>query len=348
MGVVSARAALALACGLAFAVAMVSPGAAAAPPASAELKDNLYGVKFIDPDDGWVVGAFGTIFHSEDGGETWQAQDSKTTENLYDVDFVDPKRGWVVGRSGTILHTDDGGRTWTPQNSGVGIEKHLFAVDFADAQHGVAVGDWGTILTTSDGGRTWENHSLDHDVILNDVSMVDAAQGWIAGEVGTVLHTEDGGRTWTPQHSGVGKSLFGVYFADARHGWAVGIDALILRTEDGGQTWTVENGSTEVRELEQVGFSSAYENPSLYAVRVVGDLGIAVGEIGAVYTSADGGRTWTRRAEDAKGGSKWFRAVSLVPGTSGAIVGAAGARLRVVQGRVESPNGGTRAAETLH
>ncbi|MCW5954218.1 MAG: hypothetical protein KIT69_18360, partial [Propionibacteriaceae bacterium] len=118
--------------------------------------------------------------------------------------------------------------------------------------------------------------------------------------------------------------------------------------DDGGQTWVVQHGSTEIHELEQVGFSSAYDNPSLYAVQVVGDLGVAVGEIGAVYTSADGGRTWVRRPGEAKGGPKWFRALSLVPGTHGVIVGAGGERLRIVQGRVESPDGGTRAAETLH
>jgi photosystem II stability/assembly factor-like uncharacterized protein len=294
------------------------------------------------------VGAFGTIYRSADGGESWLPQVSKTTENLYDVDFVDGQRGWAVGRSGTILHTDDGGDTWTPQASGVGAEKHLFAVDFADAQHGIAVGDWGVILTTSDGGRTWEDHSLTEDVILNDVSMVDATHAWIAGEVGTVLTTADGGRTWARQQAGVDKTLFGVYFADAQHGWVVGIDALILRTDDGGHTWTVQNGSTEVHELEQVGFSSAYENPSLYAVQIVGDVGVAVGEIGAVYTSVDGGRTWTRRPGEAKGGPKWFRALSLVPGSHGVIVGAGGEHLRVVQGQVEARNGGTRGTEALH
>ena len=347
MGEVSARVARALVCGLVLAVAMASPSAGATPTVGPDrLKDNLYGAKFVDPDHGWVVGGFGTISHSEDGGETWAPQVSKTTENLYDVDFVDSQRGWAVGRSGTILHTDDGGKSWDAQTSGV--DKHLFAVDFADAQHGVAVGDWGLILTTGDGGRTWENHSLPDDIILNDVSMADASRGWIAGELGTVLHTEDGGRTWTPQAVGVDKTLFGVFFPDAQHGWVVGIDALILHTDDGGQTWKVQNGSTEVRELEQVGFSAAYENPSLYALQVVGDLGVAVGEIGAVYTSSDGGRTWVRRPGGAKGGPKWFRAVSLVPGTHGVIVGAGGERLRIVEGKVESPNGGTRASETLH
>jgi len=327
-------------------VALCAALARAATPQNVTPKDNLYGTKFVDAQQGWAVGAFGTIFHTTDGGVTWQPQVSKTTQQIYDVDFADARQGWVVGRSGLILHTSDGGDTWTSQKSGV--EKHLFSVDFVDPQHGVIAGDWGVILTTGDGGKTWQDHSLSDDVILNDVSMVDANHGWIAGELGTVLVTQDGGVTWSKQTTGVDKSLFGIYFADAQNGWAVGIDALILHTADGGQTWQVQNGSTEVHELEQVGFSSAYDNPSLYAVQVVGNLGIAVGEIGAVYVSSDGGRTWVRRAGEGKKGPKWFRAVSIASGMHGGIVGAGGERLRIVEGRVEQPDGGTRAAETLH
>jgi len=83
-------------------------------------------------------------------------------------------------------------------------------------------------------------------------------------------------------------------------------------------------------------------------VQVVGDLGVAVGEAGAVFLSPDGGRTWTRRPSPPLGGPKWFRALSLVSGPHGAIVGAEGARLRVVDGRIEQADGGGRAAEALH
>ncbi len=333
---------------LAFVIAVATAGAvvAAADAAPTRLKDNLYGTAFVDQNTGWVVGAFGSIFRTSDGGATWQPQVSQTTQQIYDVDFVDTRHGWVVGASGLILHTADGGETWTAQSSG--IDKHLFSVDFVDALSGVAVGDWGAVLTTADGGRTWENHALPDDIILNDVSMVDRRRGWIAAELGIVYMTQDGGRTWTKQATGVEKTLFGVFFADAQRGWVVGIDALILRTEDSGVRWTVLNGSTEIRELEQVGFSSAYENPSLYAVQVVGDLGVAVGEAGAVFLSADGGRTWTRRPSPLEGGPKWFRALSLVAGPHGAVVGAEGKRLRVVDGRIEQPDGGGRAAEALH
>lgn len=328
---------------LGIAALVAAPARGEPTPVAGPLRDHLYATKFIDPLQGWAVGAFGAILRSRDGGRTWQPQSGQTTEPLYDVDFVDSLAGWAVGRSGLIVHTGDGGETWRRQDSGV--DKHLFGVDFVDARTGVAIGDWGVVLTTSDGGRTWEDQSLAEDIILNDVAMVDAARGWSVGERGTVLVTGDGGRTWTTQSSGLDKTLFGVHFVDALRGWIVGIDGLILRTEDGGHTWQHVHGSREPRDLEQVGFSMAYDTPSLYAVQVVGDVGIAAGELGAVFVSADGGRTWTRQPHLGSAEPRWYRGVSIVPGTHGAIVGANGRLRRVSMGRIEAPEEGHRAAE---
>jgi photosystem II stability/assembly factor-like uncharacterized protein len=323
--------------------ARVAPAAPA--PGADRLKDNLYGVKFVDADHGWVVGAFGAVFRTVDGGKSWQPQVSHTTEMLFDVDFADAKNGWIVGRSGTILHTTDGGENWTKQS---GTDKHLFAVDFVDGQYGVTVGDWGVILSTSDGGQTWASRSLENDVILNDVAMIDRSHGFLVGELGTIMKTEDGGATWQTVESGIQKSLFGVAFSDARNGWAVGIDAIILQTEDGGATWERRNGSVEVRELEQVGFAQALDNPSLYAVAVSGNRGFAAGEIGAVMTSEDGGRTWQRKPSRQDEQGTWFRGVSLA-GTNGAIVGAKGERLLIKVGVVVEPGPEEpRAAPAAH
>jgi len=311
------------------------------------VKDNLYGVKFIDDQQGWAVGDFGTISHTTDGGRTWHLENSHTTEMLFDVDFVDDQNGWISGRSGMILHTDDGGETWERQKSGT--TKHLFAIDFVDAQFGCIAGDWGAILVTHDGGATWEKRTLTEDIILNDIAMVDREHGFIVGEAGTVLATEDGGSTWVKRDSGVSKSLFGVDFVDPQHGWAVGIDALILETGDGGKSWQVRNGSTEVRALEQVGFAQAYDNPSLYGIAVLGRNGFAAGEIGAVFESHDGGHTWTREPSGESSESIWFRALSIAPKSpDGALVGAKGMRRLIRNGTLQSTGEDTRAAEAVH
>ena len=119
--------------------------------------------------------------------------------------------------------------------------------------------------------------------------------------------------------------------------WVVGIDGVILHTTDGGKTWPLQRGSLEVRALEQVGFSQAYDNPSLYAISVVGDRGFAVGEIGAIFTSDDAGESWTR-SDTPVSEAIWLRALSVVPGPRGAIVGAAGVRVLIADDRL-TPQG---------
>jgi photosystem II stability/assembly factor-like uncharacterized protein len=80
--------------------------------------DDLYAVKFADAKSGWAVGAFGEIWHTTDGGSTWDFQTSPVNTDLYGVTFVGPSTGWAVGDYGTIVHTTDGGTTWTEQSTG--------------------------------------------------------------------------------------------------------------------------------------------------------------------------------------------------------------------------------------
>jgi photosystem II stability/assembly factor-like uncharacterized protein len=320
--------------------------AAAAPQSGVRISDHLYGTRFVTAEDGWAVGAFGTIFRTRDGGDTWHPQISHTTEQLFSVDFVDLQHGWIVGRSGTILHTADGGEVWEAQPAG--SEQHLFKVKALDPQRAWAVGDWGTILATHDGGKTWEKRSLERDVILNGMSWPDAEHGWIAGEAGTILATSDGGNTWTDQTSGVEKTLNGVFFTDTQQGWAVGIDGIILHTADGGQTWQVLHGDTEVGALEQVGFAEALGNPSLYDVAVAGKQGYVVGDIGSIFASNDGGITWQRKEMPAEWSLRWIRSVSLVSGTHGELVGANGLAVRVVGDQIKVPEKENHAAEKAH
>lgn len=319
---------------------------AAAEPVPVRFSDSLYAAKFVDSTTGWAVGAFGTIMATRDGGQTWRRQASRTTEPLFGVDFADAQRGWVVGRSGLILATVDGGVTWAAQASGV--DRHLFKVHFADAHLGCAVGDWGTIVVTRNGGATWDTRSLSRDVILNDVFLLDPRRGWIVGEAGTVVATEDGGETWSERNSGVAKTLFGVDFIDDQRGWAVGIDALILRTADAGRTWQVQNGSVEVGALEQVAFDAASQTPSLYEVRVLGSFGAAVGESGAIFTSADGGASWARQRVPQDWGLSWLRDIALTAGPDGVIVGADGRRVLIHNGRIDVPDEQADAAKTVH
>ncbi len=314
-----------------------------APHTGIRITDHLYGTHFVDAENGWVVGAFGTILRTRDGGNSWQLQEAHTAEHLYSVHFADAQHGWVAGRSGVIRHTSNGGDAWEPQSAGT--DRPLFDVQALDAQRAWIVGDWGTIFATHNGGQTWETRSLNRDVILNALSWPDDQHGWIVGEGGTVIATTDGGNTWVDQASGVTKTLFGVDFTDVQHGWAVGLDGLILRTTNGGHTWQVQHGDTAAAALEQVGFQEAMDNPSLYAVAVAGNLGYAVGDSGGVFATEDGGETWHRKAMPAAANLRWIRALSLVSGSRGIFVGANGLTVRVAGQQIRLPEGEEHAAQ---
>lgn len=285
---------------------------------------NLHGVSFLTKEEGWAVGQLGKIFHTVDGGKSWDEQSSGTNLLLTAVDFVDRTHGWAVGERGVILHTTNGGATWREQQSGTPYP--LFDVKFLDQKNGWAVGHWGTILTTRDGGKQWLERSLTlplkeqgliepaafHDVIDPETGEVIARARQlltksVIGEIfrrgiDTVQIRED-------------LILYSVFFLDGKQGWIAGERGLVLRTENGGESWEKfrlprppvqeAEGKEEVRaeellvlgdemsEEELAAFGIVAPPPSLYGIFFVSPFqGWVVGQEGVIARTSDGGRQW--------------------------------------------------------
>ena len=56
-------------------------------------------IHFINNQEGWVVGDFGVIGNTTDGGTLWVTQTNPDTQDrsLYGVFFLDSNYGWAVG-----------------------------------------------------------------------------------------------------------------------------------------------------------------------------------------------------------------------------------------------------------
>ena len=111
----------------------------------------LDAVTFVSPEIGWVVGLDlrslgmdGLILHTENGGKTWQRQESHTANFLDDVFFISETEGWIVGKEGLVLHTKDGGQNWRPQRTETRTD--LKAIYISSRNSGWVVGQNGTIL----------------------------------------------------------------------------------------------------------------------------------------------------------------------------------------------------------
>src|SRR5258707_4835165 len=81
--------------------------------------NNLRGAAFVDANTGTVVGEYGTIVRTMDGGNSWTLQASGTTQTLWAVSFTDANNGTAVGEGGTRVRTTCGGSPWTDQARGI-------------------------------------------------------------------------------------------------------------------------------------------------------------------------------------------------------------------------------------
>ena len=79
------------------------------------------------------------------------------------------------------------------------------------------------------------------------------------------------------------------FFTNDKQGWIVGGLGTMLRTEDGGKTWI---GMSEEQKTKTLPYGNGMPEP-LDGVHFVSPKdGLAVGDLGVILRTTDGGRTW--------------------------------------------------------
>jgi len=159
----------------------------------------LYGIDFVDPYRGWVVGENRTILHTTDRGTNWNPQSSGTSVRLRGVDFVDLLNGWACGDGGWAIYTTDGGANWTQKT--LSTWDNLNNVFFVDNLNGWLVGYDGSIFHTSDLGVNWVSQPS-NTYYLYGVGFADTQIGWATG-YNEIIKTTDGGESWFSQYQNV-------------------------------------------------------------------------------------------------------------------------------------------------
>jgi len=137
----------------------------------------IWDIFFLTHDLGWAalgseifaeepMGGIGYIYHTIDGGQTWELQDDSAGDQFLDIFFSDSLVGCAVGYRGQIFQTQDGGNNWYQSRSGTG--KTLQSVFFVDSTLGWVAGNEGTILSNSYGGQLSIKYSDITDPVLLD------------------------------------------------------------------------------------------------------------------------------------------------------------------------------------
>jgi photosystem II stability/assembly factor-like uncharacterized protein len=168
----------------------------------------LYDVEFLDADNGYIVGEFGKVYHTSDGGESFvEQQESVMDESvldildlptMFDVEFADANNGMIAGLDGRIAVTNDGGKDWNfvPSNVPEFIDPFYAGVILPNGKRWV-VGASGQVVTADAGGE-FRKGDLGSRVTtwMRRIRFHDSDHGWLVGGFGLIMYTDDGGETW--------------------------------------------------------------------------------------------------------------------------------------------------------
>jgi photosystem II stability/assembly factor-like uncharacterized protein len=193
-------------------------------PVSATLTE----IQFVDAQHGWIVGHYGVVLATADGGETWQKQ-------LDGIQAAQLRLNDVQARKGNEQELSEANRFVED-----GPDKPFLNLYFSDARNGYVVGAYNFIFRTHDGGKSWLPwlHRLDNPMGLHLYGMAEAdGVLMIAGEQGMLLRSTDGGEHFTVLDSPYEGSFFGV-LAEPDGAFVVyGLRGHLFRSTDAGQNW---------------------------------------------------------------------------------------------------------------
>ena len=172
----------------------------------------LYDVRFLNEQTGWVVGEFGRILRTDDGGKSWKEQqgtlmggdtgivDPMDIPTFFGITVISDKVAIVSGLEGRIAHTEDGGTTWKFDDMKLDypIVDPLYVSFVTPDGTGWAAGAAGEVVTRKPGDPAWTRANMGMSLFtwIRSIDFADAQNGWLVGGYGNILHTTDGGKSW--------------------------------------------------------------------------------------------------------------------------------------------------------
>ena len=299
----------------------------------------------------------GRLYRSTDTGTTWTSVPTTAiTANANIVVGRADADTFVVAAGDVVLRSAGGGaleRAQTPAprgggagrgagggagpgagGGGQGGQPGVMSISFAGPLVGVAAGVGGAILRTVDGGKTWTAVESGTKRNLRGVAFASDKVGIaVAGSSGTgagMVRTADGGLTWREQPCVPGTNictsdnpLVAVALLPSQFGMAVGGrgfmgPGVVIRTADGGRSWTP--------------LTRGVNSPQLQALALLDEhTAFAVGQLGVILHTRDGGATWIRRDSRTSLG---LQGIAFANASRGLIVGQAGTVLVTSDGGV--------------
>lgn len=154
------------------------------------------GVYFTNAKRGWVVGAYGMAFATEDGGKHWQSiipnLENRKLHHLYSIQAVAGKF-FITGEQGTLLVSSDGTNFSAVKTPYAGTYFGLVSI----AGHQLIVyGLRGNVYRFDDTGDRWDKVDVGASVTITAGSHLGNDDMILADETGRILRSHDSGKTF--------------------------------------------------------------------------------------------------------------------------------------------------------
>ncbi|MFA5012747.1 MAG: YCF48-related protein [Ignavibacteria bacterium] len=198
---------------------------------------------FFNQSTGIVIGSYGSILRTTDGGLTFDStgNPAPTNTTFTGISFINNLTGYVVcGLTDyRLMKTTNGGITW---NNNIGTtpgysnpyELHAFTENKL-----IVFNQLGDNFITTNGGFSWTTYPIGNLVNFNKAVFLDANTGYACGDWGRCRYTNDGGYTWANM-AGI---LFdrNIHFTDIKYRdntvYLTGNSNYIYHSSNHGDTW---------------------------------------------------------------------------------------------------------------
>lgn len=280
---------------------------------------------FVDEKNGWYCNGEGKIYHTNDGGATWNKIFDRPGTFFRCIAFIDTLRGFA-GNVGTdyfpnvkdtipLYQTMDGGKSWQAVEYAGPYVKGLCAIDIVKEQYinhgnidyryhiyGVGrVGSPANMMVSHDAGKTFIAWNLNNDCkMLFDIKMFNTKEGFVCAATdeditqsnALILYTQDGGKTWVKKYQSERpfETTWKVSFPTRKVGY-VTIQSYNPDTEVKQQrvAKTIDGGNTwqEINLCEDAGARE-------FGIGFINEHHGFVGTLNSGYETKNGGLTWNK------------------------------------------------------
>ena len=185
-----------------------------------EAQSPLLDIAFVDDQQGFAVGAYGTFLETRDAGAHWRTRKISTQDLHYNaIAVLDSNTLLIAGEAGTLLRSTDTGQNWQALASP--YAGSWFGIVALDAKTALLYGLRGKLFRTDDAGEHWTELSTGATAALMGGRVLADGRVIVVGNDGVILVSTDRARTFKVYHQ-PGNPALATMLAGRQQWWLFG------------------------------------------------------------------------------------------------------------------------------